>query len=72
MYRVARRCEAAGGGRFHRRYIAPAFPRLVNRRYLETIALSLSLFPGGRTVFAIFVPRIIRREYETVAGDKDS
>lgn len=35
-------------------------------------SLSLSLFPGGRTVFAIFVPRIIRREYETVAGDKDS
>lgn len=53
-------------------YRSSIFPRLVNRRYLETISLLLSA--GGRNVFAnpIFVPRIIRREYETVAVDKDS
>lgn len=54
-------------------YRSSIFPRLVNRRYLETISLLLSA-GGLRNVFAnpIFVPRIIRREYETVAVDKDS
>lgn len=79
VYRVAR-CLLRGKGAvgFHRRYIAPAYSHVFSSpdvTWKQSLSLSFSFsLPVVETLLRIqsSFPESSRREYETVAVDKDS